>query len=89
VSTDGGETWESENLELPGYPKSRFSYGVAQALQERSGTAAEFGKVSFLQELVDRQTQKAFVVEVNFALASAIAARSGLPQRETRRNRIR
>lgn len=63
-SADDGRTWRTMAYELPGYPSSRFAYGVAQVLQPRSGTVTSSRNLTFLQELSDRASGQSIVVEV-------------------------
>lgn len=67
TSIDGGSTWSTSRYELPGYPRSHFTYNVAQVLQGRSGTAFDREGLSFLQELTERSTGLRTLVEVRIS----------------------
>ena len=65
LSKDDGHSWTLHKYELARFPHAKFEYGVAQSLQARSGTAWPADRVSFLQELVDRDSKRKFVVEID------------------------
>ena len=89
TSRDGGQTWETGTLELPGFPQSRFHYGVAQALQDRSGSPTDKSSVSFLQELVEINTKRDFVVEVSLAWPDSVDTGSVATPAKSRRSQLR
>lgn len=63
ASSTKGKTWTLSDYEIPSFPSNQYSYGVAQALQNRAGST-DISKISFLQELRNRVSGTISVVEV-------------------------
>jgi hypothetical protein len=63
AKTPDGKLWDIYEYDIPGYPKTIYAYGVAQALQNKGGSAAS-DKVRFMQELTKISNGVKTILEV-------------------------